>query len=71
MDWSTCSALERDLARLGGVWVFRGSRVPVSTMFENLEAGATVDEFVAWFQGVSKDQVLQVLRHAAQSAEIR
>ena len=69
MDWSTCNALERDPARLSGVWVFKGSRVPVRTLFENLEAGASVDDFVVWFQGVSKDQVLQVLQHAEQSLE--
>lgn len=69
MDWSTCNALERDPARLSGAWVFKGSRVPVRTLFENLEAGASVDEFVIWFQGVSKDQVLQVLQHAEQSLE--
>lgn len=69
MDWSTCNALERDPARLSGAWVFKGSRVPVRTLFENLEAGASVDDFVVWFQGVSKDQVLQVLQHAEQSLE--
>ena len=69
MDWSTCNALERDPARLSGAWVFKGSRVPVRTLFENLEAGASVDDFVVWFQGVSKEQVLQILRHAEQSLE--
>ena len=69
MDWSTCNALERDPARLSGAWVFKGSRVPVRTLFENLEAGASVDDFVVWFQGVSKEQVLQVLQHAEQSLE--
>ena len=69
MDWSTCNALERDPARLSGAWVFKGSRVPVRTLFENLEAGASVDDFVNWFQGVSKEQVLQILQHAEQSLE--
>ena len=69
MDWSKCSALERDPARLSGAWVFKGTRVPVRTLFENLEAGASIDEFVAWFEGVSKEQVLRVLQHAEQSLE--
>lgn len=69
MDWSSCNALERDPARLSGAWVFKGSRVPVRTLFENLEAGASVDNFVDWFQGVKKEQVLQVLQHAEQSLE--
>lgn len=70
MNWSACSALERDPARLSGAWVFKGSRVPVRALFENLEAGASVDDFVAWFQGVSKEHVLQVLQHAEQSLEV-
>ena len=69
MDWSTCNALERDPARLSGAWVFKGSRVPVRPLFENLEAGASVDDFVIWFLGVSKEQVLQILQHAEQSLE--
>ena len=69
MNWSACSALERDPARLSGAWVFKGSRVPVRALFENLEAGASVDDFVAWFQGVSKEHVLQVLQHAERSLE--
>jgi uncharacterized protein (DUF433 family) len=62
-QWSDCSAVERDVDRLGGAWVFEGTRVPVTTFFENLEVGATVDEFVEWFPGVTRAQVLAVLRH--------
>lgn len=50
------------------MWVFRDSRVPISALFENLEDGAMVDEFVEWFPGVSKEQVRDVLEHAARSA---
>lgn len=68
IDWSTCQAVEREPERVSGVWVFRGTRVPVSALFENLEDGAVVADFVEWFPGVSLEQVRGVLEHAAQSA---
>ena len=49
LDWTTCPAVERDPAKLSGAWVFRGTRVPVSALFENLEGGATVEQFLDWF----------------------
>ena len=68
IDWSTCTAVERDPARVSGAWVFRGSRVPVAALFENLEDDASVNEFIAWFPGVSLEQARVVLEHAARSA---
>ena len=68
IDWSTCPAVERDPELLSGVWVFRGTRVPISALFENLEDGAQVDQFVEWFPGVSLEQARTVLEHAARSA---
>lgn len=61
LDWSSRSAVERDAQKVSGAWVFKGSRVPVKALFENLEDGATVDEFLEWFPGVSKAQVRGVL----------
>ena len=69
LDWSTCKAVERDPAKLGGTWVFRGSRVPVSALFENLESGATLDQFLTWFPGVARSQAEAVLEHAARSLQ--
>jgi len=68
IDWSTCSAAECDPNRVSGAWVFRGTRVPITALFENLEDGADVAEFVTWFPGVSPEQARQVLEHAAKSA---
>ncbi|MGH8584186.1 MAG: DUF433 domain-containing protein [Gammaproteobacteria bacterium] len=68
MDWSTCPAVERDPQRISGAWVFRGTRIPVAALFENLEDGAQVSQFVQWFPGVSVGQVRSVLEHAARSA---
>jgi uncharacterized protein (DUF433 family) len=67
LDWSTCPAVERDPERLSGAWVFRGTRVPVSALFENLEDGGRIDQFIEWFPGVTLEQVRAVLDHAAKS----
>ena len=67
LDWNTCTAVERDPQKLGGAGVFRGTRVPVSALFENLEGGATVDQFLQWFPGTTRAQVEAVLEHAARS----
>ncbi|MDP2067311.1 MAG: DUF433 domain-containing protein [Burkholderiaceae bacterium] len=68
IDWSTCSAVEQDPAVLSGAWVFRGTRVPVAALFENLEDDASLHQFVEWFPGVSVEQARAVLEHAARSA---
>ena len=70
LDWSTCSAVERDPSRVSGVWTFRGTRVPVTALFENLESGARIDDFLAWFPGVSREQVEAVLDHTQRSLQI-
>jgi uncharacterized protein (DUF433 family) len=67
LDWTTCTAVERNPLKLSGAWIFRGTRVPVSALFANLEGGATVDEFMEWFPGVSREQVNLVLEHASRS----
>jgi uncharacterized protein (DUF433 family) len=69
IDWSTCSAAERNPQVVSGTWVFRGTRVPIATLFENLEDGADISDFVNWFPGVQQDQVREVLEHAARSAK--
>jgi len=67
LDWNSCRAVERHPERVSGAWVFRGTRVPVSALFANLEGGATVEEFLEWFPGVSLEQAQEVLQHAARS----
>lgn len=68
IDWSACDAVERDPDRVSGAWVFRGTRVPVAALFENLEDGALASQFVEWFPGVTFEQVRAVLEHAKRSA---
>lgn len=67
LDWSQCSAVERLPGKVSGVWVFKGTRVPVRALFENLEGGATVNEFLKWFPGVTHEQVVAVLEQAENS----
>jgi uncharacterized protein (DUF433 family) len=67
LEWSQCDAVERDPTKVSGVWIFRGTRVPVLALFENLEDGASVDQFLEWFPGVARRQVEAVLEHAASS----
>jgi uncharacterized protein (DUF433 family) len=69
LDWSSCPAVERDPDRVGGAWVFRGTRVPVKALFENLESGARIDDFPAWFPGVSREMAEAVLEHAQRSLQ--
>ena len=68
IEWSTCTAVEQDPAILSGAWVFRGTRVPVAALFENLEDDASVHQFIDWFQGVPVEQARTVLEHAARSS---
>jgi uncharacterized protein (DUF433 family) len=67
LDWSQCEAVESVPGKLGGAWVFRGTRLPVAAVFTNLEDGLTVDEIVNLFDGVRRAQVNAVLEFAAQS----
>ena len=66
-DWDTCPAVERRPGKLSGVWAFAGTRVPVSALFENLESGATVEQFIDWFPGVEEWKVRAVLEHEAKA----
>jgi uncharacterized protein (DUF433 family) len=64
LDWTECKSVERVPGRVSGAFVFKGTRLPVATLFENLEAGATVSDFLNWHEGVTREQVL---RHAERS----
>ncbi len=69
MDWRQCGAVDRTRGKLSGTWCFRGTRVPVATLFEHLDQGSTVDEFLEWFPSVSREQVHAVLGFAKRSLE--
>ena len=66
LDWQQCPAVER-IRKVSGEWLFKGTRVPVRALFENLEGGARVDDFLDWFPGVTREHIETVLRHAERS----
>jgi len=69
LDWSHCPAVESVPGKLSGAWVLRGTRMPVSAIFENIEAGASVDDIMEWFGGLDREQVKAVIHFAARSLD--
>lgn len=69
LDWSQCPAVERVPGKVSGAWVLRGTRMPVSAIFENLEAGANIDDIMEWFDGLNREQVKAVIEFAARSLD--
>jgi len=69
LDWSQCSAVESIPGKVSGAWVFRGTRLPVVTVFENLEDGLSIQEVIDQFD-ITREQVKAVLEFAARSLEV-
>jgi uncharacterized protein (DUF433 family) len=68
LDWSQCPAVESVADRRSGAWVFRDTRMPVATVFENLEAGSSMEEIIEQFH-VTREQIQAVLEFAARSLD--
>jgi uncharacterized protein (DUF433 family) len=68
LDWSQGPAVESVPGKRSGAWVFKDTRMPVSTVFENLESGASIEEIMEWF-GVTREQIVAVLDFAARSLD--
>jgi len=68
LDWSHCPAVESVPGRRSGAWVFKNTRMPVATIFENLEAGSDIEEIIEQFH-VTREQVQTVLEFAARSLD--
>ena len=69
LDWSQCSAVESVPGKVSGAWVLKGTRMPVSAIFENLEAGASLDNIMEWYDGLDREQVKAVIEFAARSLD--
>ena len=69
LDWSQCSAVESVPGKVSGAWVLKGTRMPVSAIFENLEAGANIDNIMEWYDGLDREQVKAVIEFAARSLD--
>jgi uncharacterized protein (DUF433 family) len=68
LDWSNCPVVESVPGRLSGAWVFKDSRMPVSAVFENLEAGANIEEIAEWFH-LWQSRIVTVLEFVARSLD--
>ena len=68
LDWSQCPAVESVPGRRSGAWVFKDTRMPVATVFENLEAGSDIEEIIEQFH-VTREQIQAVLKFAARSLD--
>ena len=68
LDWSQCPAVESIPGRRSGAWVFKDSRMPVATVFENLEVGASIEEIIEQYD-VTREQIQAVLEFAARSLD--
>ncbi len=68
LDWSQCPAVESVPGRVSGAWVFKNTRMPVATVFLNLQAGLTMEEVMEEFS-VTREQINAVLQFAAKSLE--
>jgi uncharacterized protein (DUF433 family) len=69
LDWAQCSAVESVPGKLSGAWVLKGTRMPVSAIFENLEAGANIDDIMSWYEGLDREQIKTVIEFAARSLD--
>ena len=70
LDWSQCPAVERVPGKVSGAWVLKSTRMPVATIFENLEAGASIDDVLTWYEGIDRKQVQAVIEFAARSLDL-
>jgi len=69
LDWSQCPAVESIPGKVSGAWVFKGTRMPVAIVFQNLEAGASIEEIMEWFD-LTREQIATVLDFAARSLDV-
>ncbi len=69
LDWSQCPAVESIPGKVSGAWLFKGTRMPVAIVFQNLEAGASIEEIMEWFD-LTREQITTVLDFAARSLEV-
>lgn len=69
LDWSQCEAVESVPGKVSGAWVLRGTRMPVSAIFDNIAAGASIADLMEWFDGLDREQVKAVIEFAARSLE--
>jgi uncharacterized protein (DUF433 family) len=68
VDWSQCPAVESIPGKVSGAWVLRGTRTPVKVLFENLEAGVSIEELIEQFP-VTREQLESLMAFVARSLD--
>jgi uncharacterized protein (DUF433 family) len=68
LDWSQCPAVESIPGKVSGAWLLRGTRTPVKVLFENLEAGMSIEEVIEQFP-VTREQLDSLMVFVARSLE--
>ncbi len=68
LDWSQCPAVESIPGKVSGAWVLKGTRTPVKILFENLEAGLSIDEVIEQFP-VTREQIDGLMAFIARSLD--
>jgi uncharacterized protein (DUF433 family) len=69
VDWSQCPVVESDPQKVHGAWVLCNTRLPISIIFECLAKGATINDIIEWYGGVTRDQIEQVISFVAESLQ--
>jgi uncharacterized protein (DUF433 family) len=68
LDWSECPIVESIPGKVSGAWVLRGTRTPVKVLFENLEAGMSIEELIEQFP-VTREQIDSLMAFVARSLD--
>ncbi len=68
LDWSQCPAVESIPGKVSGAWVLKGTRTPVKVLFENLEAGMSIEEVIEQFP-VSREEIDRLMAFVARSLD--
>jgi uncharacterized protein (DUF433 family) len=69
LDWSQCPVVESVPGKVSGAWVLKGTRMPVSAIFENIESGASIDDIMQWYEGLDREQIKAVIEFAVRSLD--
>lgn len=69
VDWSSCTLVESNADRVHGACVLRGTRLLVAIVFECLANGATINEIVDWYGGITAEQIRQLIAYVAEQPQ--
>ena len=68
IDWSQCPAVESIPGKVSGAWVLKGTRTPVKVLFENLEAGMSIEDVIEQFP-VTREQIDSLMAFVARTLD--